>query len=63
MAPTATSTNGNGNGHSAPMSSSEVAGLSDEEIYSLASETFALRSRQDALLCLLGGELDRREAW
>jgi hypothetical protein len=79
MAPSATSTNGHGNGSghhddrstaaalgedcSAPMNAREVAGLSDEEIYSLAQETFVLRSRQDALLCLLGGELDRRQGW
>jgi hypothetical protein len=47
----------------APMDASDVAGLSDEEIFSLAEEAFALRSRQDALLCLLGGELDRRQRW
>jgi hypothetical protein len=45
------------------MNASEVARLSDEEIFSLAEEAFAIRSRQDALLCLLGGELDRRESW
>ena len=45
------------------MDAGEVAGLSDEEIFSLAEEAFALRSRQDALLCLLGGELDRRQGW
>src|SRR5580704_17368184 len=48
---------------SAPMDASEVARLSNEEIFSLAEEAFALRSRQDALLCLLGGELDRRQCW
>ena len=45
------------------MSASEVARLSDEEIFSLAQESFAQRSRHDALLCLLGGELERREGW
>jgi hypothetical protein len=45
------------------MDASAVARLSDEEIFSLAQEAFALRSRQDALLCLLGGELDRRQTW
>ena len=29
----------------------------------MAEQAFAIRSRQDALLCLLGGELDRRESW
>ncbi len=45
------------------MNAAEVARLSDEEICSLAEEAFVIRSRQDALLCLLGGELDRREGW
>ena len=45
------------------MNATDVARLTDEEIFSLAEEAFALRSRQDALLCLLGGELDRRESW
>jgi hypothetical protein len=45
------------------MDATDVARLSDEEIFSLAEEAFAIRSRQDALLCLLGGELDRRESW
>src|SRR5580704_635163 len=48
---------------STPLDAGEVARLSDEEIVSLAEEAFALRSRQDALLCLLGGELDRRQGW
>ncbi len=45
------------------MPATDVARLSDEEIFSLAEKAFAIRSRQDALLCLLGGELDRRETW
>src|SRR5580698_8177237 len=47
----------------APMTTAEVSGLGTAELMGLASQAFAVRCAQDAVLARVCAELDRREDW
>ena len=47
----------------APLTTAQVSRLGTKELMGLASQAFAVRCSQDAVLAMLSAELDRREDW